>query len=978
MSPESLHRDEACRILAAIWQQDPLFAPHAELAFELEQVLGEGGMGRVVKVRDRRNGRHAALKTMLPNASLDARLRFEREAALSARLSHPGIPSVFETGVTRANTPFILMEIVEGRSFAELISEATEQAQLAACRRNFVGVVLKVAEALAAAHEEDIIHRDLKPANVMVGRFGEVKLMDWGLARDLRTSAVEEPLRSSEQPEDRTSKEKLGLTREGSVLGTLGFMSPEQANGQAAGKASDVFSLGALLAAALTGRSPHSGASSLEIIKNTVEGRVDRPRSLDSSIPRSLEWIVLNALATEPEERWSSVEDMSEALRAWLNDQVPAGFRESLVERSQRALRNQGLRIVVVILVAALLAISLSLSFGLQRARNSESLLRAEAERALAAEAWAQSERARAEQAEAAALKRIEDNRQAFLDFYRLEPLQPTLVGANQEARALVKHAIETGDQLFEKEVLALIKLRRLNDLEAFRELADDIIARYPPAHEVRFNKLLSLENRQELSPEVVQSFLRTSGDSIYGRQFLDYLALKDAIDSKNRLANTDDLSERLNKLAEDVIFREAAQHLQLSLLLRQGRSRDATKLWALLLLSNLLNPRTIQEGLELAKQEQDTLLELGLSAIAQHFNVPVPGLSLTYSNALAKLGVVGAARRVLNIEAKVLPDAELERINLELTRLEYGAPAALKQCDKLAGQSPSDPRFVLARLTLLRHMRRWADLQRELQAAPDESENTIFNRERAWLALHTGDISQAQSLADRFDRSHSFDAELLALKALLAIQTKDWTLALELACKTIRQEPSAQKTTLLCEAFLAAARPDEALALLNIENQPQSAPHVLGLRIKIRDIRGRGNPDLESLLVESLKPCGEALLSSALNAFSLGELAKARARLRLARGLLAEYPSLIELAAVIELKAGDKARLAVELANLRILAPESPELRFVEALLAFDERRYADACRQFEFILASFPRYPRIDEVRQNLELARSRLKNE
>jgi WD40 repeat protein/serine/threonine protein kinase len=235
--------------------------------------IARGGMGKVLAAYDLTLDREVALKTLLPGSNGD---RFLRESRITARLPHPGIPPVYALGTLEDGSPFLAMKLIAGQTLAEQMKSDD--------RPRLLQVFTQVCQAVGFAHSRHVIHRDLKPANIMIGAFGEVQVMDWGLARDMSnrdragesgsptTKAVEfvgsessestVPFSQGESHDDRTQA--------GDVLGTPAYMAPEQARGEPIDARADVFALGGILCAILTGRPPFVGKSALEVIRQAM------------------------------------------------------------------------------------------------------------------------------------------------------------------------------------------------------------------------------------------------------------------------------------------------------------------------------------------------------------------------------------------------------------------------------------------------------------------------------------------------------------------------------------------------------------------------------------------------------------------------------------------------------------------------------------------------------------------------------------
>ncbi len=281
-----------------------------ELPFKVLGRLGEGGMGEVLRVHDPIFDRLLALKVMRPElaARRDARERFVREARATAALEHPGIVPVHTYGVLPDGRPYFTMRQIRGHTLERVIRalHGAEQPEGRPwTRRRALTVFQRICETLAYAHARGTVHRDLKPANVMLGPFGEVLVLDWGLAAlgdDLLTS---EPARPD-------------LTRVGAVSGTPRYMAPEQARGDrdAIGPRTDVFALGLMLFELLTGRPAYDERTVEQVMRTAVEGTV---RDLPAHVPPDLADAVRMATAPDPANRPEHAGDLGELIGAWLD-----------------------------------------------------------------------------------------------------------------------------------------------------------------------------------------------------------------------------------------------------------------------------------------------------------------------------------------------------------------------------------------------------------------------------------------------------------------------------------------------------------------------------------------------------------------------------------------------------------------------------------------------------------------------------------
>lgn len=274
--------------------------------YELIQPIGSGGMATVWRARDTRLDRQVAVKLLRPEFAEDAEFvrRFESEARHAASLSHQNVAAVHDTDVDEERR-FIVMELVDGPSVAEVIAQRGPLEPLVA-----VGIAAAAARALAAAHRRGLIHRDVKPANLLIGRDGRVRLADFGIARALTSSRATTP---------------------GTVLGSIPYLSPEQARGEEATAAGDIFSLGVVLFEMLTGSLPWEADTPAAMA--TVRLHVAAAPLSDSvaGLPEGLDAIVARALKLDATERYPSARVFADALEAWSRrHRAPAGGRSRI------------------------------------------------------------------------------------------------------------------------------------------------------------------------------------------------------------------------------------------------------------------------------------------------------------------------------------------------------------------------------------------------------------------------------------------------------------------------------------------------------------------------------------------------------------------------------------------------------------------------------------------------------------------------
>jgi tRNA A-37 threonylcarbamoyl transferase component Bud32 len=263
--------------------------------YEVDSLLGRGGMSRVYSAFDRSLGRDVAVKVLAAELLEDEVFveRFDREARAAASLSHRNVVAVFDSGVD-GGSRFIVMERISGRTLSEVLGEGPLPVE------RVVEIALGVAKALGAAHARGVVHRDVKPSNVMVGDDWQVKVLDFGIARALAASS---------------------LTRATTVIGTAGYLSPEQANGGPIDGRSDLYGLGCVTYEMLAGRPPFIAESAAALVDQHATRPPERPSRLRPEVSAALDEVVLRCLAKDPEGRY----DSARALCAALAEVPPSG-----------------------------------------------------------------------------------------------------------------------------------------------------------------------------------------------------------------------------------------------------------------------------------------------------------------------------------------------------------------------------------------------------------------------------------------------------------------------------------------------------------------------------------------------------------------------------------------------------------------------------------------------------------------------------
>jgi serine/threonine-protein kinase len=279
--------------------------------YQLLRLLARGGMGAVWLAEDSALNRQVALKVLNGvDESGDLPARLLREAEILASLEHPGLVPVHDAGTLADGRVFYCMKYVQGETLDRHVKELASISER-------LRLIQRIAEPLAFAHSRGVLHRDLKPANIMVGPFGEVLVMDWGLAK-----RVNHP--------DLLVETAIGRPSNGQstgIVGTPGYMAPEQARGEPADSRSDIFSLGAVMLFILTNRATHE----------------------TSPLPKALRAICAKAMSPEPASRYQSIEELSSDLSRYLEQEPVSAYRESIVDRGRRLANRHGTAIMLVL-----------------------------------------------------------------------------------------------------------------------------------------------------------------------------------------------------------------------------------------------------------------------------------------------------------------------------------------------------------------------------------------------------------------------------------------------------------------------------------------------------------------------------------------------------------------------------------------------------------------------------------------------------
>lgn len=358
-------------------------APAIEVpCFEIIGLIGRGGMGDVYRARDLVIQRDVAVKVLQDKYPIDspAAGRFMEEARITGQLQHPGIPAVYQIGKLLNGRPFLAMKLIKGETLEDLLKKPAGE------HPNWLAIFESICQAVGYAHARNVIHRDLKPANIMVGGFGEVQVMDWGLAKVLPASrdqaGSDRASREHERPEQAATEIRTlrdNDTRDGSIIGTAAYMSPEQAGGEIdrIDQRSDVFSLGAILCTILTGQPPYAAKDFESVLRMAIRCKTEEAfQRLDACGAESdLIFLAKCSIHEEPAHRPNNANEVAEAINSIRTD-AEERARDAELER-QRAEVYAGeqwkrRKVQFALLLALMLGATLSIFYAVRAERNAE------------------------------------------------------------------------------------------------------------------------------------------------------------------------------------------------------------------------------------------------------------------------------------------------------------------------------------------------------------------------------------------------------------------------------------------------------------------------------------------------------------------------------------------------------------------------------------------------------------------------------
>ena len=349
--------------------------------FRVLRPCAEGGLGKVWLALDEELHREVALKEIHPRHAGDpeSRRRFVQEAEVTGALEHPGVVPVYGLGSYADGRPFYAMRFIRGRTFKHAIEEFHSGGEggrgvsvWSLEFRQLLGRFIDVCNAIEYAHSRGVLHRDLKPGNIMLGKYGETLVVDWGLAKPQGAEAASDD--ATEGPIVPSPETAPTETAPGKAMGTPQYMSPEQAAGELGklGPATDVYSLGVTLYCVLTGRAPFEGSTAAEVMAKVRRGEFPRPREVRANVPRPLAAVCLKAMELVPSERYRSPRQLADDVEHWLADEPLSAYTEPLHVRARRWARRHQTQVTAAAVAALVALASLGVGVELLRTKNVE------------------------------------------------------------------------------------------------------------------------------------------------------------------------------------------------------------------------------------------------------------------------------------------------------------------------------------------------------------------------------------------------------------------------------------------------------------------------------------------------------------------------------------------------------------------------------------------------------------------------------
>lgn len=477
--------------------------------YQKKTTIGKGGMGEVLKVLDRDLRREVAMKMLRPQneggVSAEDVYRFMKEAQATGRLEHPNIIPVHDLGVDGEGRIYFTLKYVQGVSLKEVVKGRSENGTMENGRRfrdvfnarHMIEVFIGVCQGVAYAHSKSIIHRDLKPENVMLGKFGEVLVMDWGLAKILSRGKSVQPQASSEAALDLSLRPTLdsSMTLEGDIAGTPSYMSPEQAAGKNSelDERTDVYSLGAMLYEMLSGEPPYTGTSALEVIQQVSEGVP--PKTVSGAcdfrpVPRELRAICEKAMQREPAKRYQSVEALRDDVQAYLESRPVSSCPDSLVRKSVKFIKRNRHRVTSLATTAtAIIALIFGSWFLYWQITVQKLLTRAESEVALGKSYYVafQSGKIKVNEEDPVQATILATAGGDYADFYR-QKLNNAIDAAREVLEIFPRH--ERARHFLAESYMEIWRMARDHNNVVMMSVARGEVERYAPADEKLISEL--------------------------------------------------------------------------------------------------------------------------------------------------------------------------------------------------------------------------------------------------------------------------------------------------------------------------------------------------------------------------------------------------------------------------------------------------------------------------------------------------------